>query len=250
MSLPSLKSLRATSLFIDPRGYKSGSALLSQQSNITDLNFNGCLVRRSTLSELLSKVKSLDNFTYKFTHNLHDDACKPAFDWDGLVATLARVSKDTLERLTLDVSPEVASYQLDNFRIDSLCAFTVLQDVDVSTSLIFAADGSNLLKCANHLPVSIEKIILRWVKEAPVVEAEALTGAVRSLAQDSKDKLPHSRRVKLHVEDKEQALLLLDALCLDEISGWNPQLSVRVSCSDPWEMSEEILYYSTIRPGI
>ena len=222
MSLPSITSVKTESLFVDDRAYEANSAILQQPSNVMNLSFRSGFLPQQALSELLRGVRNLKTFTYNFTHLWRDHDYTPPFDCLNLMKSLEANVSHTLENLKLS-APKLETSQLAPIR-----GFSALREFEIQTSRCFFLEESNIAAFTSVLPVSIERLSLRWYEVRSVDRVELLIEAVLSLVRASKTRMPRLRMLQLDTRDEGELSALWECLCSDETAQINKQLAFKI----------------------
>ena len=223
MCLPSLTSIETNTLFVDGRTHEAGSAILPQASNVTDIAFRGGMVPQIVLSEILSGVKNLKSFTYDYVHLWREDDYRPTFDCHAFMTTLAINASHSLQYLRLGAE-EITTSQMAPVR-----GYHDLREIAIITNRCLAVEGSNTQDLIGVLPVSIERIELRWHRKTAADGVEKLIEAFVGLVRESKIQLPRLRTLAVSFqEDEEVSRALLDCLGSDETAQMNKMLAFEI----------------------
>ena len=226
MSLPSITSVKIESLFVDDRTYEVNSAILPQPSNVTNLSFRSGFLPQQAFSELLRGVKNLKAFTYNFTHLWRDDDYTPPFDCLNLMKTLEANAGHTLENL------ELSALNLETSQLAPIRGFGALREIQFQTSRCFAVEERNIVNFISVLPVSIERLALRWYEVGSVDNVELLIEAILGLVRASKTQMPRLRMLQLDTRDKGESSALWECLGSDETAQINKLLAFKLQGPD------------------
>lgn len=223
MCLPSLTSIETNTLFVDGRTHEASSAILPQASNVTDIAFRAGLVPQTVLSEILSEVKNLKSFTYDFFHLWREDDYRPPFDCHALMTTLENNASHSLQYLRLGAE-EITTSQMAPVR-----GYHALREIAIITNRCLAVEGSNIQDLIGVLPVSIERIELRWHRKTAADGVEKLTEAFVGLVRESKVQLPRLKTLAISFqEDEDVSRALWDCLGSEETAKMNKMLSFEI----------------------
>lgn len=221
MSLPSLTSLKADSLFIDGRTHEVDSAILPRPSNVVELSFQG-LIPEKAFSELLQGVKNLKAFEYKFTHLWRDEDYTPPFNCLAVMKSLEANASHTLESLKL------SALNLETSQMAPIRGFVALREIEIQTKHCLAVEESNIKNLVSVLPVSVEKFALSWYEVSSVSCTETLIEAMLGLVRASKTQLPNLRMLQVNSRDQGTSDALWDCLGSDETAQINENLGFNI----------------------
>lgn len=222
MSLPSITSVKTESLFVDDRTYEANSAILPQPSNAMNLSFRSGFLPQQAFSELLRGVRNLKTFAYNFTHLWRDHDYTPPFDCLNLMKSIEANASHTLENLKL------SALNLETSQLAPIRGFSALREIEIQTSRCFAVEESNIANFINVLPVSIERLSLRWYEVCSVDRVELLIEAVLGLIRASKTQLPRLRMLQLDTRDQGESSALWECLGSDETAHINKLLAFKI----------------------
>ena len=223
MCLPSLTSIETNTLFVDGRTHEASSAILPQASNVTDIAFRSGFVPQTVLSEILSGVKNLKSFTCDFVQLWRDDDYRPPFDSHAFMSTLEINAAHSLQYLRLGID-EIKTSQMASVR-----GYHALREIVLLTNRCLAVEGSNIEDLIGVLPVSIERIELRWRRKTAADGVKKMIEAFVGLVRESKIQLPRLRTLAVSFqEDEEISQALWDCLGSDETAQMNKLLSFEI----------------------
>ena len=222
MSLPSLASIKPDTLFVDGRTHEANSAILPQPSNVTEISFQSGFLPGTVLFELLRGVKNPKIFAYNFTHLWRDEDYRPTFDCLALMTTLEANASHNLEHLILGAEDIQAS------QIAPTRGFHALREIEFDTNHCLAIEESRIANLIGVLPVSIERLTLRWDEGASADGVENLKEAFVGLVRESKTQLPHLRTLNLSTRDQAQSDALWNCLGFVETAQMNKLLSFKI----------------------
>ena len=222
MSLPLLTCIKTSSLFVDGRRHKTDSAVLPQNSNVTDMSFRSGYLPTEAIAGLLRGVKSLKSFTYEFRHLWRDEGFTLPFDCVAALETLETNAGHTLESLRLSAEEIEAS------QIAPLRDFRVLREIEMQTFRCFAVQGGKPADIILSLPISLERLAMSWYEGMSFKGIEEMTEAILELVRESKSQLPHLRKLHFSTRDQREADALWDCLDTDETAQINPILSFEI----------------------
>ena len=219
MSLPSLTSIKTNNLFVDGRTHEAQSAILPQPSNVMDLSFQNGSLPQKVFSELLRGVENLRNVAYSFSHPPHDQEYEPAFDCLAVIHPLVVHASHTLEHL------ELGFLDTEIGQIASMRGFRALREIEFETSRCLIVDESNIAGFVGALPITIERIAMRWDESNCVDGFGELTEAFLGFIRESKTQLPHLRTLHVTSRDEEEYDALWGCFTSDATAQMNTTLS-------------------------
>ena len=222
MSLPSLTSIKTNNLFVDGRTHEPNSAILPQPSNVTDVSFRSGFLPEKVFSELFRGIPNLKSFAYDFRHLWRDEDYTPPFDCLTVLRSLEANASNTLEYLKLGAK------DIETSQIVPLREFRALREFEVQTSRCFAAAENKSANLIGLLPVSLERLAMRWYEVTYVLRVNILIEAILDLVRGSKAQLPLLRMLGVSTRDQGESDALWECLASDETAQINPTLAFNI----------------------
>ena len=155
----------------------------------------------------------------KISHPPHDQEYEPAFDCLDVIHPLVVLASHTLEHL------ELGSLDIEIGQIPSMRGFRALREIEFETSRCLIVDESKIAGFVGALPITIERIAMRWDEPNCVDGFGELTEAFLSFIRESKTQLPHLRTLHVTSRDEEEYDALWDLFTTNATAQLNTRLS-------------------------
>ncbi len=169
LDFPSMRSIEGFNTF-NLDGQEQPSTAATRDSKVTSVALNQCLVLADRFSPVLSRLESLQKFTY--THRPHPYYCNPSIpellggdEPQRIVNTLMDHARDSLQTLHLSFSCKHCAGP-----IEYLKGFNSLKSITLSASLLFRRDDT-VVDLVELLPSTVE--YLKVTQQLPPILEES-----------------------------------------------------------------------------
>ena len=198
LSLPSISSLSCSSLVMKPDDFLEIQEPMLGPSAIKHLRFSDCVLEPEAFAEILPFATNLENFTYAYYLSggsallANAEFGYPVPNGHQALPTIASTIGSSIETLVLSARTDVVDFgRWGKIRqIDISQSFRALKRLSVSTNLLLSEEEGDISKMAGKLPMSLECLVLHWIKRAPIKDINALKGVLDDFTEQAAAQLP------------------------------------------------------------